>query len=161
MNIDVDFDIEDFRERVFSDFVILKAGKMTAEKSPDKFKKNLGKGFWGCLTLPFTLLVYKFGENLLKREIKNRNANEFEREAGELLTQNEIRTTLCQLLKDASRNKILTEENFIKVVVETLADKNLRKQFVIPVETMLFAAVAHQIFETGIDSFCGNLSDEQ
>jgi hypothetical protein len=152
MTEDLDFDLEKFHEQVSSDFFILKVGKAEVDLSPDHLKKSFGKSLWGCIFIPIFGFFGKSIGKYHKKEAAKRNYETFKKEAEDLLAEKDIKEAICKSLR--KREEILTEDTFIRNVTEALAEKNLRKQFVIPLESMLFACVAFQISEHGIQNFC-------
>lgn len=151
---EADFDFEDFRTRVWNDFSFLKSRKKIDEISTDEIKDEFRKDLRGCFFIPFLDLGDWFGKKYFDKELEKRNFREFEKEAEDLLAHAEIKKIICKALKDAGRTEILTEDRFFNVVTRTLAEKDLRKQFVIPLEPMLFACVLLKILETGMGNFC-------
>lgn len=153
---DVDFDLEKFQDEVLGEFTFLKARKFNDNFiKNEELKKHFGKSFWGCFLIPLFIFTGKYGDSVYRQKEKEKNYKVFEREAADLLAQNEIKEAICKSLKETSRTEILTEDKFIKtVVIQTLAEKDVRKQFVIPLEPVLFACIAFQISEMGIENFC-------
>lgn len=154
MTEDVDFDFEDFRTKVWNDFSFLRSRKRIDEISTDEIKDEFRKDFRGCFFIPFLNMIDRFGEIYFYKEAEKRNFREFEKEAEDLLAHAELKKIICKALKDASQTEILTEDKFFNTVTKTLAEKDLRKQFVIPLEPMLFACVLLKILETGMGDFC-------
>lgn len=160
MTAEADFDLEDFQKKVVEDFHFLKASKTFRKFRQEEIHKDFRKNPAGCLFLPIVLLGDWIGWRLFQTEEKKRNHGAFQKEAGELLAQGEIRDALCKSLRETSRKEILTEEKFIRTVTKTLAENNLRKQFVIPLEPVLFACIAYEISETGFDDFCPEIKED-
>jgi hypothetical protein len=157
-----DFDFEKLSSDTFSIYGLLKMRRLF--KKPNEIahiKREIKKLNFGCLFLPFTIIVEKFGEVTAEKELRKRNADVYFQEAQDLLAQPEFKKSICSSLRKAGRNMVLTEEIFIRTVTEALIDKDLRSRFVIPTEPMLFAWIAFEISETGINLFCAGLHDEE
>lgn len=154
MTEDADFDFEEFRTKVWNDFSFLKSRERIDELSSDEIKDKFKRNPRGCFFIPFLSLGDRIGKRYFDKEAEKRNFREFEKEAQDLLAHAEIKEIICKALKDAGQTEILTEDRFFNIVTQTLAEKDLRKQFVIPLEPMLFACVLLKILETGMGNFC-------
>lgn len=159
--MDEGFNFESFYSKVFNDYALLKMRKHTKDISSENFKNELKKDNFGCLILPFMVTFGKFASKITAKEINKQDGDVYLQEAKDLLAQPEIKKVICRSLRKASRNMVVTEEIFVRTVVETLADKDLRNQFVIPLEAMLFASIAFEVSETGFAVFCAGLHDEE
>ena len=154
MTEDADFDLEKFQEQVLNEFTFLKARNLQETFKREDVRREFRKSPWGCFLIPLFIFAGKFSDTLLRDEERKKNYEVFEKEAEDLLAQDEIKEDICKSLRNISPPEILTEDKFVKKVTEILAEKSLRKQFVIPLEPVLFAFIASQIFENGIENFC-------
>lgn len=154
MNEDADFDFEEFQKKVVFEFTLVKGWKTFKYIRLDDLKKEHGKNLSGCFFIPFVSFMDKLGKKFLKKELEKLNYQEFEKEAEDLLAQDKLKKEICKSLKKAIGKDILTEDNFVRITTKSLAEKSLRKQFVIPLEPMLFAAIIYKLQETGINNFC-------
>lgn len=158
MNEETEFDVEDFQKKVFDEYVLLKNFKKWEKFSSDDLKKPFEKNMSGCLFIPLITLFKPLGKKAVKNAIGK--YREFYSEAKDLLAEDKIRDAICKSFEKVSRKEILTEEKLVSKVSDALAEKNLRKQFVIPLKPVLFAVIAYEILETGIENFCGEVNEE-
>lgn len=145
--------MEKFNEKVLHEFQFLKGLKLNKQFQSDAYKYNLRKDL-GCFFIPFAIIADNLGGWFLKNEAEKREVEKFAREAKELLADKQIEKLICEALQKASRKEIITEEKFVRIVTENLLG-------VIPLEPVLFASIAFQISETGIEKFCDELNDEK
>jgi hypothetical protein len=160
MTDDADFDLADFQKKVLEEFHFLKGSKTFKKFRQEEIEKDFRKNPAGCLFSPILLVGNWIGWRFFTQEEKKRNHKAFEKEAGELLAHGEIRDAICKSLRETGRKEILTEEKFVQAVARTLAENGLRKQFVIPLEPVLFACAAYEISEAGIEDFCRKVTAE-
>lgn len=85
---------------------------------------------------------------------KNYDGNE--REARELLRQKEISNSLCKMIAKINRKEILTEEKFINELTAALYQSDLASRFVIPENALLYAMMATEVFNIGLEKFCND-----
>lgn len=145
-------ELTDFQKKVLSEYVTAKALK----DGSDKINKGREKESNGCLFFPFSTLADLFVSKILARERRKRNYAENEREAGELLRQKEISDRICEMVGNINRNEILTEDNFVNELTEALYRSDLATRFVIPENAVLYAMMAAQVFNVGLENFCND-----
>lgn len=159
MKSEKDFGIEDFQKKVWSQFQVLKSLKEWNEFSPNELKKPFKNRLSGCFFIPILTLMEPLGNRAIEQSLK-RNT-EFEKEAKDLLSHPEIRNAVCREIDKLPKKEILTTERFVQCVTDSLSKKELRKKFVIPLEPKIFAAIAFDVFETGIENFCSEIDEEK
>ena len=79
---------------------------------------------------------------------------EYEREARELLRHKEISDKICQMIAKISRKEILTEEKFVNEFTAALYQSELVIKFVIPENAVLYALMATEVYNIGLENFC-------
>ena len=90
----------------------------------------------------------------VKSERRKKNYAEYEREARELLRQKEISDEICRMIAKINRKEILTEEKFVNELTAALYQSDLANQFVIPENAFLYALMATEIYNIGLENFC-------
>ena len=150
--MDEDFAIADFGKRVKEEFEIYKslndAENFPIEELQSKFQGSL----FGCLfSLFFTLFNPK---RILRKEREKRNYGNFEIKVQSLLSENGVRLAIRDNFEKLPKDEIVTEEVFVRVFTETLREDDLRRQFNIPLNPILFAMVGYGIFKMGVREFC-------
>jgi hypothetical protein len=145
-------ELKDFQKQVFAEYELTKGLKKSSErinKSREKYRK-------GCLIVPFSVFADLFVGKILGREKRKRNYGGNTREARELLRQKEISDKICETLKKITRKEILTEEKFVNEFTAALYQSDLANQFVIPENDVLYAMMATEIFNIGLENFCND-----
>lgn len=143
-------DLKHFQEKVFAEYKLIKSFDETPKRMNEKREKS------GCLYSPFGTLADLFVSKILDRERRKRNFAGNEREAEELLGQKEIFERVCEMIANANRLEILTEEKFVNELTAALFRSDLEKQFIIPENAVLYAMMARKIFDAGLENFCGD-----
>lgn len=143
-------ELEEFQKKVFAEYELIKS----FEKSSTRINESREKDKKGCLSAPFALLADLLVDKILGREKLKRNFAGNEREAGELLLQKEISNRICAMIADISRREILTEERFVREMTAAFYRSDLASQFIIPENALLYAMMATEIFNIGLESFC-------
>ena len=96
-------------------------------------------------------------KRLVKKEAVRKNYRELEKEAAELKKEPEIKRAICQTISGLERKEILTEIKFVKLLTNSVSNTELVKKYVIPPNAVLYAIIAFQIFQSGLEKYC----DEQ
>lgn len=148
----------DFQTRVYEQFKYLKSLNETQTMERSLYEQNKNKGFWGCLVLPFAKFGMSLGKKYYLRESEKYNYPENERRANELLAQDDIREILCFALYEVGGKEILTEERMVRAVVDTLGKSEIRDRFSIPLNEILFAFLAYQLLQKGLENYWPNKS---
>ena len=145
-------ELEDFQKKVSAEYQTLKSLK----KSSARIKEDRAKENKGCLSIP----IFIFAEFAIKKafegESRKKNYDENEREAKELLEQKEISDKVCETITATNRSEILTEDKFVDSLTAALYKSDLASRFVIPENAVLYAMMATEIYETGLEEFCSN-----
>lgn len=140
----------DFQKKVFAEYELIKS----FEKSSTRINESREKDKKGCLSVPFAMLADSLVDKILGRERRKRNFAGNEREARELLRQKEISDRICEMIADISRREILTEERFVNELTSAFYRSELASRFIIPENAVLYAMMATDIFNTGLENFC-------
>lgn len=146
-------DLNDFQEKVLNEYNRLK-GIKGAEKFDLGESKNFHGSYWGCLFIPVFRVINIFGKSTLAKVRRENNYEDFENRASVLVSQNGINQAICDSIKNLNKNEILTEERFVRLIVEALTENDLRKQFGIHLEPILFAFTAYIIFGRRLENYC-------
>jgi hypothetical protein len=79
-------------------------------------------------------------------------------EAKELLSQEEIKESLCTTLADLSNNSQPDDHLIVASVVRTLTSTSVMKKYDIRIDDELFGVCCDEILLTGLDNFCTDCS---
>lgn len=142
-------ELDELQKKVQNEFGIIKASKIFAKEDYQESVKNAG-----CLMTPFIPLIERYAKKTLKKDMSKRSHDIYEIEAVELLKNPELKKEICTSLLLITKGEILTEENFVNYVTAILFENKIRNKFVIPLEPALFAYIAYDISEKGINNFC-------
>ncbi|MEJ7846790.1 MAG: hypothetical protein WKF92_01740 [Pyrinomonadaceae bacterium] len=150
--MDKDFAIADFEKRVKEEYDNYKSLN-DAENFPiEELQRGFQGSLFGCLFTPFfTLFNPKW---ILRKEREKRNYENFEIKVQSLLSENGVRLAIRDNFEKIPKDEIVTEEVFVSVFTETLREDDLRRQFNIPLNPILFAMVGYGIFKVGVREFC-------
>lgn len=143
-------ELTDFQKKVFAEYETVKSLRTSA----DRIKKDREKERKGCLAVPGLLFAEFVINKAVKSERRKKNYAEYEREARELLRQKEISDEICRMIAKTSRKEILTEEKFVNELTAALYQSDLANQFVIPENAFLYALMATEIYNIGLENFC-------
>ncbi len=147
----------DFQRKVFAEYELIKSLKKTSDRMNDERDKKQN----GCLCLPFKLLADSLVRRVLKGEKRKRYYDENRREAGELLRQKEISDRICWMIAEISRREILIEKKFVDEVTVALYKSDLASRYVIPENEILYAMMATEIYETGLENYCDDQKGDE
>lgn len=76
-------------------------------------------------------------------------------ETAQLLLRNEtFRARLREELQSFRKSGVLMEKDVVNIVVGTLSKEDLAREFKIGADPVLFAAIAYEVIDLGIDEFC-------
>ena len=103
--------------------------------------------------LIFADLVIK---KAVRSESRKRNYAGNEREARELLRQKEISDGICEMIAKISSKEILTEEKFVYELTAAFYRSDLASRFIIPENAVLYAMMATEVFNIGLENFCND-----
>lgn len=142
----------DFQKKVFAEYELIKSFK----KGSDKIKKDRENERSGCLSVPVSMLADLIVSKVLRRERRKRNYAGNEQEARELLRQKEISDSICETIANISRREILTEEKFVSELTGAFYRSDLARQFIIPENAVLYAMMATEVFNIGLENFCND-----
>ena len=157
MNDNSFVDLIDFQEKVINEYERLKGIKSAGKIDLNKIKKDFKGSYWGCLSIPVFRIINRFGESTLAKVRREKNYEDFEEYANVLISQNGINQAVCDSIKNLNQNEILTEERFVKLIVETLTENDLRKRFAVHLEPTLFAFIAYIIFQRRLENYCAEI----
>lgn len=139
-----------FQKKVFDEYRVIKSFRMSEDKL-NNVSLNEKKGCWSA---PFAMLTDLIIGKALKSEGRKRNHDGNAQEARELLRQNEVSGKICETLTMLSSREVLTEEKFVNELTSALYLSELSSQYVIPKEPVLYAMMATEVFNIGIENFC-------
>ena len=145
-------ELTDFRKKVFAEYELIKS----LEKSSNRINESREKERKGCLFVPFSMLADSFVNKILGRERRKRNYAGNEREARELLRQKEISDSICEMIAKISSKEILTEEKFVYELTAAFYRDDLASRFIIPENVVLYAMMATEVFNIGLENFCND-----
>lgn len=148
--INADIKLDEFKEKVFEEYRVIKAFRM-GESKIENDRKNT-RGF----ARPFILLAELFVNKILQSEANKRDIEGILVTAKNLLEQKEIHDRVCETLTKSSKLEILTEEKFTAALTESFFQSPLANQFNIPAKPILYAMMAIEVFETGIENYCNS-----
>ncbi len=143
-------ELNDFQKNVYNDYEGIKSIKRTSERVKDAFEN----GKKGCLYLPIAIFTNFAVKKGVHHERRKRNYNGVEREVGELLRQQEIAGKICEVISVINRTDILTEEKFVYEFTASIFKTKLADRFIIPEQSFLYAMMANEIFNIGLEKFC-------
>lgn len=143
-------ELADFQKKVFDEYRVIKSFRM-GEKRLNSGDLNEKKG---CLAAPIDMLADLVMGRVLKSEGRKRNHLGYAQEARELLRQKEVSEKICEHLTTLSNREILTEEKFVNELTLSLYSSELSSQYLIPKEPVLYAMMATEVFNIGIEDFC-------
>ena len=152
-----DIDDKEFVKKVLDEFHLLKPLKDIGKLDEIVIERDFGGSKWGCLFIPVFKIITKYGQKKVEEQINKKNYIEFEKEANELISQKEINITICKSIKNLNKNVILTEDKFVEIICHSLTQKDVRKQFVIPLEPTLFAFIAYIILQNKLENYCNEI----
>ena len=142
--------LTDFQKKVFSEYKTVQA----LNESSNLINKSRETNKKGCLSVPFFMFADFLVGKAVRGERHKRNYAGNEQEARELLRQKEISDRICQMIGKISRNEILTEEKFVNELTAALYRSDLANQFVIPENALLYALMATEVYNIGLENFC-------
>ncbi len=145
-------ELTDFQKQVFAEY---RTVKVFGESSGniDKGRKNRNKGWLFLLIFMFTDW---FISKIMRNERRKRDFAGNEREARELLRQKEISDGICEMIAKISSKEILTEEKFVYELTAALYRSDLASRFIIPENAVLYAMMATEVFNIGLENFCND-----
>ena len=143
---------KDFEAQVRDEYYTLKSMTAAAGFKYDDLDKELRRSFTGCLFAPLLWITGPIGRRALEKESEKRGYGRFESQADEIVGRSEVKTAICDALQNLPKDRILTEETFVKVAIEVLLSENFDAT-AIP-EPKLFAIVIFKIFSNGIENYC-------
>ncbi len=150
-------ELTDFQKKVFAEYELMKS----FEKSSGAINKGRGKESKGCLFFSVFTFTDWFVSKILEREKTKRNYIGFAKEARELLRQKEISDRLCKVIADTNRKEILTEEKFVNELTAAFYQSDLASRFVIPENVVLYAMMAAEVYNIGLENFCNDWKGDE
>ncbi len=150
-------ELNNYQKKVFAEYELIKSLKRSSvriNESREKYRK-------GCLVAPFSVFADLFVGKILGREKRKRNYTGFAQEARELLRQKKISDKICEMIVEISRKEILTEEKFVNQFTAVLFQSSLASQFIIPENVVLYAMMATEIYNIGLENFCSEQQNNQ
>ena len=150
--INTNVELNDFQKKVYAEYETVKSLKTSAER----IKKDREKERKGCLAIPALLFAEFVINKAVKSQRRKKSYAENEREARELLRHKEVSDKICQMIAKISRKEILTEEKFVNNLTAALYQSDLASRFVIPENALLYAMMATEVFNIGLEKFCND-----
>jgi hypothetical protein len=145
-------ELNDFQKKVYAEYELIKS----FERSTKGINESREKEKKGCLTLPLAAVADLFVGKILARERRKRNYGGNEREAKELLRQKEISDKICEMASSIGSKEILTEKKFVYELTAAFYQSQLASRFVIPENVVLYAMMATEVFNIGLENFCND-----
>lgn len=139
--------LDTFQKKVFDEYKIIKSFKLSEDKINDNKEK-------GGLFSPFSFLADKFVEKIIQSETRKRNLDDNLLKAKNLLQQREVIDEICETFSMIPSQTILTEEKFVNKLAELFFQTPLSNRLSLPEDAVLYATMAIEIFEVGIEKFC-------
>lgn len=150
-------ELSDFQKKVFDEY---KSAKSLKESSK-RIKADRENNKKGCLAVPMLIFADLVIKKAATSENRKRNYVGNEQEARELLRQKEISDKICEMIAKISRGEILTEEKFVNELTAALYRSDLASRFVIPENAVLYAMMAAEIYNIGLEKFCNDKKGDE
>lgn len=158
MENQTDVGFEEFQNEVYKEYRFYRALIQSQKHFIEDFPKNVEKSWRGIISAWFISFWQWFFGGFIGRANKqiarDKNYEGFEKEAYELRIEHDISKEICSSIARLRRYEVLTEEKFVRILTATILQPKLVKKFVIPRNPILYAIIAHQIFETGLEKYC-------
>jgi hypothetical protein len=145
-------DLVDFQRKVFVQYELIKGLKKSSNRINESHKEEKKE----CLFIPFTMVADLIVDKIIERERNKRNYVGNEQEARELLRQKEISDRICETIGNINRREVLTEEKFVNELTAAFYRSDLASRFVMPENAMLYAMLATEVFNIGLEKFCND-----
>jgi hypothetical protein len=143
-----------FQRKVFDEYKIIKSFRMSENKINNNNKEK------GCLAFPFGFLADIFVGKIIQSETRKRNLNDNLLKAKSFLQRKEVIDEICETFSMIPNQAILTEEKFVNKLTELFFHTPLANHLSLPEDAVLYAVMAIEIFEVGIENFCNTYKNK-